>query len=102
MIGVIVSFDYDGEFDRERVLGVAEKARSAFEGMPELDLSNVAAALRARLSEQVETRARDARSDSVIAAFVARLRECEHQLLPVRRGRALQLLEQIAANDVQA
>ncbi len=38
MIGVIVSFDYEGEFDRDRVLGVAEKARSAFEGMPELRL----------------------------------------------------------------
>ena len=36
MIGVIVSFDYEGEFDRDRVLGVAEKARSAFEGMPGL------------------------------------------------------------------
>jgi hypothetical protein len=38
MVGVIVSFDYDGDFDRERVAGVAEKARSAFEGMPELRL----------------------------------------------------------------
>jgi hypothetical protein len=38
MVGVIVSFDYDGDFDRERVVGVAEKARSAFEGMPELRL----------------------------------------------------------------
>jgi hypothetical protein len=38
MVGVIVSFDYDGEFDRERVLAVAEKARSSFEGMPELRL----------------------------------------------------------------
>jgi hypothetical protein len=38
MVGVMVSFDYDGDFDRERVLGVAEKARSSFEGMPELRL----------------------------------------------------------------
>jgi hypothetical protein len=38
MVGVIVSFDYDGELDRERVVGVAEKARSTFEGMPELRL----------------------------------------------------------------
>jgi hypothetical protein len=38
MVGVIVSFDYDGEFDRERVLAVAEKARASFEGMPELRL----------------------------------------------------------------
>ena len=38
MLGVIVSFDYDGEFDRERVLAVAEKARSSFVGMPELRL----------------------------------------------------------------
>jgi hypothetical protein len=38
MIGVMVSFDFDGDFDRERVVGVAEKARSSFEGMPELRL----------------------------------------------------------------
>ena len=38
MIGVIVSFDYDGDFDRERVLGVAEQAGPSFEGMPELRL----------------------------------------------------------------
>ncbi len=38
MVGVIVSFEYDGDFDRERVLGVAERARSSFEGMPELRL----------------------------------------------------------------
>jgi hypothetical protein len=36
MVGVIVSFDYDGDFDRDRVLGVAEKASPTFEGMPEL------------------------------------------------------------------
>ena len=38
MVGVIVSFDYESDFDRERVLGVAEQARSSFEGMPELRL----------------------------------------------------------------
>src|SRR4051812_43082951 len=38
MVGVFVSFDYDGEFDRERVLGVAERARGSFEGMPGLRL----------------------------------------------------------------
>jgi hypothetical protein len=38
MVGVIVSFDYDGDFDRERVLAAAEKARSSFEGMPQLRL----------------------------------------------------------------
>lgn len=36
MIGVFVSFDYDGELDRDRVLKVAEGARSTFEGMPGL------------------------------------------------------------------
>jgi hypothetical protein len=36
MIGVFVNFDFEGELDRERIIGVAEKARSAFEGMPEL------------------------------------------------------------------
>jgi heme-degrading monooxygenase HmoA len=38
MIGVFVNFDFEGELDRERIIGVAEKARSAFEGMPELRL----------------------------------------------------------------
>ncbi len=36
MIGVFVSFDYNGELDRDRVLGVAERAHDAFEGMPGL------------------------------------------------------------------
>src|SRR5580704_13081048 len=36
MIGVNVSFDYDGEFDRARVVGVAQNARAMFEGMPDL------------------------------------------------------------------
>ena len=36
MIGVFVSFDYDGDLDRERVLKVAENARAAFEGLPGL------------------------------------------------------------------
>ena len=34
MIGVNVTFDYDGNFDRARVIKVAEGARSMFEGMP--------------------------------------------------------------------
>jgi hypothetical protein len=36
MIGVNVTFDYDGEFERDRVINVAEKARGMFEGMPDL------------------------------------------------------------------
>jgi hypothetical protein len=36
MIGVIVTFDYGADADRARVLGVAEKARGSFEGMPGL------------------------------------------------------------------
>jgi heme-degrading monooxygenase HmoA len=36
MIGVNVTFDYDGDFDRSRVMKVAEGARSMFEGMPGL------------------------------------------------------------------
>ena len=36
MIGVNVRFDYDGDFDRERVVGVADGARAMFEGMPGL------------------------------------------------------------------
>lgn len=36
MIGVNVRFEYDGTFDRARVVGVAEQARPMFEGMPGL------------------------------------------------------------------
>ncbi|HUA74589.1 MAG TPA: hypothetical protein VL988_07510 [Solirubrobacteraceae bacterium] len=36
MIGVSVTFRYDGDFDRARVVSVAENARGAFEGMPGL------------------------------------------------------------------
>lgn len=35
-IGVNVSFQYDGSFDRARVTGVAENERATFEGMPGL------------------------------------------------------------------
>ena len=33
VIGVNVTFDYDGDFDRDRVLNVADKARAMFEGI---------------------------------------------------------------------
>jgi hypothetical protein len=36
VIGVNVSFQYEGSFDRARVIGVAENARASFEGMPGL------------------------------------------------------------------
>jgi heme-degrading monooxygenase HmoA len=36
MIGVNVSFEYEGDFDRSRIEGVAANARSMFEGMPGL------------------------------------------------------------------
>lgn len=36
MIGVSVTFQYDEDFDRARVLSIAENARGAFEGMPGL------------------------------------------------------------------
>ena len=36
MIGVNVRFEYDGTFDRSRVIEVANNARSMFEGMPGL------------------------------------------------------------------
>jgi hypothetical protein len=36
VIGVNVRFEYDGTFDRSRVIDVAEHARSMFEGMPGL------------------------------------------------------------------
>lgn len=38
MIGVNVTFDYSGDFDRERVVKVAANARGMFEGMPGLRL----------------------------------------------------------------
>lgn len=36
MIGVSVTFQYDQDFDRARVVSIAEKARETFEGMPGL------------------------------------------------------------------
>ena len=36
MIGVSVTFQYDEDFDRDRVLSIAENARKTFEGMPGL------------------------------------------------------------------
>ena len=36
MIGVYVTFDYAGDFDRARVTKVAEEARGMFEGVPDL------------------------------------------------------------------
>jgi hypothetical protein len=36
MIGVNVTFEYAGNFDRSQVVGVADNAREAFEGMPGL------------------------------------------------------------------
>ena len=36
MLGVFVTFQYDGDFDRERVIKVAAGARGMFEGMPGL------------------------------------------------------------------
>jgi hypothetical protein len=38
MIAVSVVFDYDGNFDRSRVVGVAKNARKMFEGLPGLRL----------------------------------------------------------------
>jgi hypothetical protein len=36
MIGVYVTFQYDRDFDRDRIMNVADKARTMFEGMPGL------------------------------------------------------------------
>lgn len=36
MICVSVAFDYDGDFDRSRVITVAKDARTMFEGLPGL------------------------------------------------------------------
>jgi hypothetical protein len=38
MIAVFVTFQYDEDFDRERMLGIAEHAKGTFAGMPELRL----------------------------------------------------------------
>jgi hypothetical protein len=36
VIGVTVTFQYDEDFDRARVVSIAENARATFEGMPGL------------------------------------------------------------------
>ena len=36
MIAVFVTFEYPEGFDRKRILGIAEKAKGAFAGMPGL------------------------------------------------------------------
>ena len=36
MITVFVTFEYDENFDRERILAIAEKAKGSFVGMPGL------------------------------------------------------------------
>jgi hypothetical protein len=36
VIGVSVTFQYDRDFDRARVVSIAENARATFEGMPGL------------------------------------------------------------------
>jgi heme-degrading monooxygenase HmoA len=36
VIGVNVTFEYDGDLDRARVINVARNARATFEGMPGL------------------------------------------------------------------
>jgi len=36
VIGVSVTFQYDDDFDRDRVVSIAENARGTFEGMPGL------------------------------------------------------------------
>jgi hypothetical protein len=36
MLGVLVTFQYDADFDRERAVKVAAGARAMFEGMPGL------------------------------------------------------------------
>jgi heme-degrading monooxygenase HmoA len=36
VIGVNVTFEYNGDLDRDRVINVADKARAMFEGMPGL------------------------------------------------------------------
>jgi len=73
-----------------------------FEGALELDLSKIASALRARLAGAPETRARDDRSDRTMEEFVRRLRDCEHELLPFRRRRALGLLDDALVHWIDA
>jgi heme-degrading monooxygenase HmoA len=36
VLGVIVTFQYDADFDRARVISIAENVRESFEGMPGL------------------------------------------------------------------
>jgi hypothetical protein len=36
MVGVFVTFDYDGHVDRDRIVKIADEARELFDGMPGL------------------------------------------------------------------
>lgn len=68
-----------------------------FEGLdssPELDLGSISDALRARLDQDTKSRERDDRARFLVQQFVESLRRHEHALLPVRRRRALRLLEE--------
>jgi len=60
---------------------------------PETDLGRVAEGLRARLTASTVPASRNGRSEQLIKLFADRLRATELSLLPVRRRRAVGLLE---------
>ena len=60
---------------------------------PETDLGRVAEGLRARLTSSTVPAPRNGRSEQLIKVFADRLRATELSLLPVRRRRAVALLE---------
>ena len=71
MIGVNVRFDYDGNFDRDRVVAVADHARALFDGMPGLRVK-FPNAFSARRSSERERRPAVSMMRSNFAPRVAR------------------------------
>lgn len=61
---------------------------------PKTDLAQVAEALRERLGPDCPRAEATPRSQALVAKFTERLRDCEAELLPSRRRRALKLLQE--------
>jgi helicase-like protein/SNF2 domain-containing protein len=66
---------------------------SSLDADPKTDLAEVAEGLRARLNSTTAPAPRNGRSEHLIRSFADRLRATELSLLPVRRRRALALLQ---------
>ena len=64
------------------------------DGSPKTDLAQVADELRKRLGPDCSDAKPTPQAQELVAAFMERLRECEAELLPSRRRRALALLKE--------